>query len=74
MGRRKRSGFADVATTRAAFERAEGRCPKCRRPIGPKDDPRYIRDIGGLAPRLATLRCGRCSAELTVHFEEDAPA
>jgi hypothetical protein len=74
MGRRKRAGFGDVATSRAAFDRGEARCPSCRRPIGPSDGPSLVRGLGGAEPRFATMRCGRCSAMLTLRFEEDAPA
>ena len=70
MGRRKRAGFGDVRTTRAAFERVEARCPACRRPIGPSDAPTFVRALGGAESQLATMRCGRCSAMLTLRFEE----
>lgn len=74
MGRRKRAGFGDLTTTRAAFERGEDRCPSCRRPIGPGDEPKYVQGLGGSEPRFATMRCGRCSAMLTLRFEEgEAP-
>lgn len=75
MGRRKRSGFGDVITTRAAFERLEARCPACRLPIGPNDSPTFVRSLGGVPAQLATMRCRRCSAMLTLRFEEEgAPA
>ncbi len=74
MGRRKRTQFGDVTTSRGAFERAEARCPSCRRPIGPQDGPTFVRGLGGAAVKLATLRCGRCSAMLTVRFEEEDTA
>lgn len=74
MGRRKRTSFGDVATSRAAFERGEARCASCRRPIGPGDQPTFVRGMNGAEPRLATMRCGRCSALLTLHFQEDEPA
>lgn len=70
MGRRKRTAFGDVVTSRAGFERAEARCPSCRRPIGPRDEPTFVRGLGGNEPRLATMRCGRCSAMLTLRFED----
>lgn len=74
MGRRKRTQFGDVTTSRGAFERAEARCPNCRRPIGPHDGPTFVRGLGGTEARLATMRCGRCSAMLTVRFEEENTA
>lgn len=74
MGRRKRTAFGDVATSRAAFERGEARCAACRRPIGPEDRPTIVRMIDGSDPRLATLKCGRCNAELTLHFQDEQPA
>ena len=74
MGRRKRAGFADLTTTRAAFERLESRCPSCHRPIGPKDQPAFVRTIGAGTPNLATMRCGRCSAMLTIRFDDEASA
>lgn len=74
MARRKRTGFGDVMTTRAAFERLEARCPGCRRPIGPRDEPTLVQGLGGGEPRFATMRCGRCSAMLTLRFDDtDAP-
>lgn len=72
MGRRKRAGFADLTTSRRAFEGLEARCPSCRRPIGPEDKPAYVQALGSSAPTLATMRCGRCSAMLTIRFEEDS--
>ncbi len=74
MGRRKRAGFGDVTTTRAAFERLEARCPSCRLPIGPRDEPTFVRRLGGSPPQLATMRCRRCSAMLTLRFEDEATA
>jgi hypothetical protein len=68
MGRRKRTEFGEVTTTQAAFDRSEAQCPSCRRPIGPEDRPRYATAFGGSSPALATMRCRRCNAELTVHF------
>jgi len=70
MGRRKRAGFGDVTTSHAAFGRLEARCPACRRPIGPEDGPTYVRSFGGTPSRLATMRCRRCSAMLTLRFED----
>lgn len=70
MGRRKRTGFGDVITSRAAFERVEARCPSCRRPIGPRDEPKFVQGLGGSEARFATMRCGRCSAMLTLRFED----
>jgi hypothetical protein len=74
LGRRKRTSFGDVATSRAAFERGEARCANCRRPIGPHDQPTFVRGMNGSEPRLATMRCGRCSALLTLHFDEGETA
>ncbi|HET8568951.1 MAG TPA: hypothetical protein VFM93_08200 [Candidatus Limnocylindria bacterium] len=59
-----------MTTTREAFERSEARCPSCRRPIGPQDQPTFVRGLGGAEARLATMRCGRCSAMLTIRFED----
>lgn len=70
MGRRKRAGFGDVITTREAFDRLEARCPSCRLPIGPNDAPTFVRSLGGVPARLATMRCRRCSAMLTLRFED----
>jgi len=70
MPRKKRSGFGDVAIDRAAFERGEGRCPSCKRPIGPGDSPTPVRSFGPGPSTLATMRCGRCSAMLTLRFED----
>jgi len=70
MPRKKRDGFGDVVTTRAAFERDESRCPSCRRPIGPSGKPSYLQNLGGGPSNMATMRCGRCNAMLTVRFEE----
>ena len=72
MGRRKRAEFGDVTTSRAAFERLEARCPVCRRPIGPDDGPTFVRSIGAATSQLATMRCKRCSAMLTLRFEDAA--
>jgi hypothetical protein len=72
MPRRKRSGFGDVVIDRAAFARGEGRCPACRRPIGPADAPTEVRSLGSVASNMATMRCGRCSAMLTLRFEDPA--
>jgi len=71
MGRRKRAMFADLTTTRGAFDRLEARCPNCRRPIGPADAPAFVRTFGVAAPNLATMRCGRCSAMLTIRFDDE---
>ena len=70
MGRKKRSGFGDVVTDRAAFERGDARCPNCRRPIGPDDHPSPVATFGGGAATLMTMHCGRCDAMLTIHFED----
>ena len=70
MGRRKRTTFGDVTTSRVAFERGDARCASCHRPIGPNDTPTFVRSLPGSSPRLATMRCGRCSAMLTLHFED----
>ena len=69
MPRKKRAGFGDVAIDRAAFERGEGRCPNCKRPIGPNDGLSSVQTFGGGESRLATMRCGRCQAMLTIRFE-----
>ena len=74
MARKKRSGFGDVFTDRAAFERGEARCPSCKRPIGPAGGPTVVQSLGGGESRLATMRCGRCSAELTIRFEDAKPS
>ena len=70
MGRRKRTAFGDVSATREAFERSEVACPNCHHKLGPSDQVTFVRSLGGRAPTLATMRCGRCTAELTVHFLE----
>ena len=70
MPRKKRSGFGDVTVDRARFDRGEARCPSCKRPIGPESKPSCVQTLGGGEPQLATLRCGRCQAMLTVRFEE----
>ncbi|HEX9269752.1 MAG TPA: hypothetical protein VF998_07910 [Candidatus Limnocylindria bacterium] len=70
MGRKKRSGFGDVLTERAAFERGEARCPNCHRPIGPDDKPAFVQAFGGAQSRLATMQCGRCNAMLTVRLTD----
>ena len=70
MGRRKRAGYGDLRTSLAAFERREARCPSCRLPIGPEDKPTFVRSLGGAPAQLATMRCRRCSAMLTLRFEE----
>jgi hypothetical protein len=70
MGRRKRAGFGDVTTSRAAFGRLEARCPSCRRPIGPGDAPTFVRSLDGSPSGLATMRCRRCSAMLTLRFDD----
>lgn len=70
MPRKKRDGFGDVVTTRAAFERDEARCPSCKRPIGPSGNPSFVQTLGGGPSTMATMRCGRCNAMLTVRFED----
>ncbi len=70
MPRRKRSGFGDVAVERARFDRGEAACPSFKRPIGPADNPSFVHDFGNGQPRMATMRCGRCRAMLTVRFEQ----
>ena len=72
MPRKKRSGFGDVVTDRATFDRGEARCPSCRRPIGPSGGPSFVQSFGNQASTLATMRCGRCQAMLTLRFEEHA--
>jgi hypothetical protein len=72
MARKKRSGFGDVSIERARFDRGEAKCPSCNRPIGPQDNPSFVSSFGKGESRLATLRCGRCQAELTVRFEDPA--
>jgi len=72
MARKKRSGFGDVSVERARFDRDEAKCPSCNRPVGPSDNPSYVQSLGKGDPRLATMRCGRCQAELTVRFEDPA--
>ena len=74
MGRRKRAGFGDVTTSHAAFGRLEARCPSCRRPIGPGDSPTFVRSLDGSPAQLATMRCKRCSAMLTVRFDDSKEA
>ena len=74
MPRKKRSGFGDVVTDRQRFERGEDRCPSCRRPIGPGDQLSFVHTLGSAESRLATMRCGRCSAMLTVRFEDPTTA
>ncbi len=70
MARKKRSGFGDVVTDRASFERGQARCPQCRRPVGPEDGPSFVHSLGNAEPTLATMRCGRCNAMLTLRFED----
>ena len=70
----KRSGFGDVVTDKERFARGDVRCPSCRRPIGPNDGLTYVRSFGTEESRLATMRCGRCSAMLTVRFEDQPTA
>jgi hypothetical protein len=70
MARKKRSGFDELVTDRAAFERGEARCPRCHRPVGPADQPTYVRTFGDAPAKLATMRCGRCNASLTLLFED----
>ncbi len=74
MGRKKRAGFGDVTTDRASFERGDARCPNCRRPIGPNDNPTPVQTFGGGPSTLMTMRCGRCDAMLTIRFEEAGAA
>ena len=74
MARKKRSGFDELVTDRASFERGDARCPKCHRPVGPADQPSYVRTFGNAAPTLATMRCGRCNASLTLLFQETKPS
>ena len=74
MPRKKRSGFGDVTIERAKFDRGEAQCPSCKRPIGPTGNPSYVQNLGGGAPQLATMRCGRCQAMLTVRFENGPSA
>lgn len=71
MGRRKRAGFGELTTSRGAFTRLEARCPNCRRPIGPEDKPTFVQTLGESVSTLATMRCGRCSAMLTIRFREE---
>jgi phage FluMu protein Com len=71
MGR-KRAQFADVTTSRGAFDRLETRCPNCKRPIGPQDAPTFVRSFADAPANLATMRCGRCRAMLTIRFEDDS--
>ena len=74
MARKKRSGFDQLVTSRSAFVRGEARCPKCHRPVGPEDRPAFVQTFGDLPPTMATLRCGRCNASLTLVFEDVASA
>lgn len=74
MPRKKRSGFGDISTSRAEFDRGEARCPSCRRPIGPEGKPTYVQSLGGGPTSLATMRCGRCSAMLTIRFQDTSTA
>ena len=69
MGR-KRGRFGDIVTDRATFERGEARCPNCKRPVGPADNPTAVQSFGGVQSRLATMRCGRCDSMLTLRFED----
>ena len=73
MGR-KRAGFADIQTTRAAFERDEARCARCKTVIGPRDGPRFVQTFGSALPTLATLTCQRCKTLVSIRFVEEAPA
>ncbi len=63
-----------MVTDRASFERGEARCPNCRRPIGMNDKPTFVHSLGGGESRLATMRCGRCNAMLTVRLEDASPS
>ena len=63
-------GTPTAANIREAFARDESRCPSCRRPIGPSGNPSYVQTLGGGPSTMATMRCGRCNAMLTVRFEE----
>ena len=69
MPRKKRSGFGDVTVTRERFDRGEARCPSCKRPIGHTDKLVFVRSLVGGEPTMATMRCGRCQAGLTIRFE-----
>ncbi len=71
MGR-KRPGFADIQTTRAAFARDEARCSRCKNVVGPRDEPRFVRTFGTAEPTLATLTCQRCKTLVSVRFVEEA--
>lgn len=73
MGR-KRAGFEDVMTTRAAFERDEVRCGRCKTTVGPRDEPRFVRTFGTAQPTLATITCPRCHTTVSIRFVEEAPA
>lgn len=68
MGRKKRPGFADIHTTRQAFDQAEVRCPECHRPVDKSDNPKLIATLGGGEPTLATLTCKRCLTMLSIRF------
>jgi len=70
MPRRKRSGFGDLTIDRASFDAGQARCPSCRRPIGREDHPTDVRTLDGTGSNMATMRCGRCSAELTLRFAD----
>ncbi len=71
MGR-KRPGFSDIQTTRAAFERDEARCSRCKSVVGPRDGPRYVQTFGAQIPTLATLTCQRCKTLVSIRFVEEA--
>jgi hypothetical protein len=74
MPRKKKSGFGDVVTDRASFDRGDARCPSCKRPIGPEGKPAFVQTLGAGESRLATMRCGRCNAMLTIRFEDAKPS
>lgn len=74
MPRKKRSGFGDISTSRAEFDRGETRCPSCKRPIGLEGKPTFVQSLGGGESSLATMRCGRCSAMLTIRFQDPSTA
>jgi hypothetical protein len=40
--------------------------------VGPADQPSYVRTFGNAAPTLATMRCGRCNASLTLLFQDNS--
>ena len=70
MGK-KRPGFADIQTSRKAFDQDEVRCPSCNRKVGPGDNPKFIGAFGNAASTLATMTCQRCRTMLSIRFIED---